>query len=171
MSSATHVRGPRRLVQRMAATRPLAWLSARVLHRLDRTVYRWTRGRTTFSDQVSGLPIVMLTTTGARTGRPRTLPVVGLPDGDGLVVIASNFGQRRHPAWYHNLRAHPLVSVTVGGVTREYAAREVGGAERDRYYEYGIEVNPGWAQYGRRTGDRRIPVIRLDLVQRSKERQ
>lgn len=61
----------------------------------------------------------MLTTTGARTGQPRTLPVLGLPDGDRFVVIASNFGQRHNPAWYHNLRAHPQATVTANGVTHE----------------------------------------------------
>ena len=107
------------------------------------------------------MPVVMLTTTGARTGERRTLPVLALRDGETLVVIASNFGQPHHPAWYHNLRAHPRAAITVDRVTREFEARELAGAERERCFQLGIEVNPGWVQYRRRVGSRRIPVLRL----------
>ncbi len=103
-------------------SRPWAWLSARVLHRIDRVACRATRGRTTFSAWMSGLPVVLLTTTGARMGQPRTTPVLGIPAGDGLVVIAASFGRREHPAWYHNLRADPRVTVTVTSVRRTYDA-------------------------------------------------
>ena len=94
-----------RVTRWSAATAPISWFSARVLHHLDRLIYRLTRGRHTLSSRVSGLPVVMLTTTGAKTGQQRTSPVLGVPDGEDLVVIASNWGQRHHPAWYHNLRA------------------------------------------------------------------
>ena len=90
---------------------------------------------------LSGLPVVMLTTTGARTGQQRTLPVIAVPDGDNLVVIASNWGQRRHPAWYHNLRAHPEATVTVGGVSRRVRAHEAVGEERDRLWQRDLEVS------------------------------
>jgi len=154
----------RRMVRRATTTRPLAWMSARVLPRLDRIAYRSTRGRFTFSRWMSGLPVVMLTTTGARTGRARTTPVLGIPDGDRLVVVAANFGQQHHPAWYHNLRAHPRVSVTVHGVTRDYDAHELAGEERDRQFQQAVKMNPGWLRYRTWAGDRQIPVIRLDRV-------
>ena len=77
------------------------------LPRIDRGMFRLSRGRTTFSAWISGLPIIMLTTTGARSGQPRTLPVLALPEGDRLVLIASNFGLPSNPGWYHNLRAQP----------------------------------------------------------------
>ena len=153
-----------RAVRRVVSTRPVAWLFARILHRIDGVTYRATRGRTTASMWSSGLPMVMLTTTGARTGQARTMPVVGVPHGDQLVLIASNYGQQRHPAWYHNLRAHPRVSVDVGGVTREYVAHELSGAERDSRFEDAVQVHPGWLQYQTWAGDRRIPVILLDPV-------
>jgi len=154
----------RRMVRQATTSRPLAWLSARVLHRIDRVAFRSTRGRFTFSMWMSGLPVVMLTTIGARTGQPRTTPVLGIPDGDRLVVVAANFGQRRHPAWSHNLRAHPKVSVTVDGVTREYDAHELAGEERDRQFQQAVKMNPGWLRYRTWAGDRQIPVIRLDRV-------
>jgi deazaflavin-dependent oxidoreductase (nitroreductase family) len=156
--------GLRRLVRRASATAPASWLLARTLHHVDRLVYRVTGGSSTFSSWVSGLPVVMLTTTGARSGRRRTIPVLGLPDGDGLVVIASNFGQRHHPAWYHNLRAHPRASVTVRGVTREVEAHELTGEEWERCFQRGVEIHPGWVRYRRRAANRRIPVIMLDPV-------
>lgn len=64
-----------------------------------RPVYRRTNGRRTAANLLSGLPVIILTTTGARTGRPRTVPVLGFPTTDGLAVIASNFGQEHHPGW------------------------------------------------------------------------
>ena len=153
-----------RALRRLAATRPGSWLFARILHHIDRPVHRLTRGRHTFASLVSGLPVVMLTTIGARSGRPRSVPVLGLPTADGLVVIASNYGQDHHPAWYHNLRANPDGEVHVDGVTRRFHAREATGDERARIWQAGLEVYPGFSQYERRAGDRRIAVFVLDPV-------
>jgi deazaflavin-dependent oxidoreductase (nitroreductase family) len=154
----------RRIVRTTASWRPLSLFYARTLHHIDRLVYRLTRGRATFASWTAGLPIVMLTTTGAKSGRQSTLPLVALPEGDRLVVIASNYGQRRNPAWYHNLRANPRATVCFEGVTREMLARELEGEERDRHYERGIEVYPGWTQY-RKRANRRIPVLELTPVE------
>jgi deazaflavin-dependent oxidoreductase (nitroreductase family) len=152
----------RRLMRMSGAVPPISWVYARTLHHLDRLVYRLTGGRRTFVSLVTGLPIVMLTTTGARTGQRRTLPLVALPDGERMVIIASNYGQRRNPSWYHNLRANPRATITFDGTTREVIARELEGEERDREYARGISIYPGWTQYRRRTEDhRRIPVIEL----------
>jgi deazaflavin-dependent oxidoreductase (nitroreductase family) len=149
-----------RTVRATAAWPPVSWLYARTLHHLDRLVYRLTGGRATFVSWVAGLPVVMLTTTGARTGRARTVPVLGLSDADGLVVIASNFGRAHHPAWYHNLRADPRASIVVDGVATRLRARELSGAERERHFRRGVAVNPGWVRY-RRRARRHIPVILL----------
>ncbi|MGH2962524.1 MAG: nitroreductase/quinone reductase family protein [Solirubrobacterales bacterium] len=151
----------RRLVRRLAATRPASWLQARTLQRTDRLVHGLTGGRATFSSWVSGLPVVMLTTTGARTGARRTLPVLGLPDGDSVVVVASNYGRPRHPAWYRNLRSNPRANVEIDRVEREVLGRELTGEERERTYTDGIAINPAWAPY-RKRAQREIPVIRLE---------
>jgi deazaflavin-dependent oxidoreductase (nitroreductase family) len=153
-----------RFMRWSAATAPMSWFYARVLHHLDRLVYRLTRGRHTFSNWVSGLPVIMLTTTGARTGQQRTSPVLGVSDGDNLVVIAANWGQRHHPAWYRNLCACPTATVTVGGVSRRVRAREVSGEERERLWQRGREVYPGGDVYARRAANRRIPVVALAPV-------
>ena len=151
-----------RTVRRFAASGPGAWLFARVAHRIDRPVYRITRGRHTFASLVSGLPVVLLTTTGARTGQPRTVPVVGLPTADGVAVIASNFGQHQQPGWYHNLRATPEGSVSVDGRSRRFSAVEAEGERRRRIWEEALRVYPGWSEYERRASHRLIAVFLLE---------
>jgi deazaflavin-dependent oxidoreductase (nitroreductase family) len=152
----------RRMVQKAAEIVPMSWISPRALLSVDRTVFRISGGRTTLSAWISGLPIIMLTTTGARTGQPRTLPVLALPDDDRLVVIASNFGLPSHPSWYYNLRAHPPVVITWKGTSFQMRARELIGEERQRYVERGLEAYPWWAPYHERAAPRQIPVIMLE---------
>jgi deazaflavin-dependent oxidoreductase (nitroreductase family) len=151
-----------RLVRRMAATRPMARIYGVIQEPIDRLVYRLTRGRTTASSWLGGVEITMLTTTGAKSGRSRTLPVLGLPDGDAMIVIASNFGRPRHPAWYHNLRANPRASIVFEGTRREVVAHILSGAERDRAYARGESIYPGFTYYPRWAANREIPVVRLE---------
>jgi deazaflavin-dependent oxidoreductase (nitroreductase family) len=151
-----------RAMRRVAASGPGAWVFARVLYRIDRPVYLITRGRHTFATLLSGIPVVMITTTGARSGQPRTVPVLGLPTADGLAVIASNFGQRRHPGWYFNLRANPAGSLTVDGRSRRFRAVEVDGDRRRQIWAEGLRVYPGWSQYERRASNRQIAVFVLE---------
>ncbi len=154
--------GPVRRVVRLAVTsRPVAWLSVRCLATIDRLALRATGGRGTLSGWVSGLPVVRLTTTGARTGQPRTTPVLGIPGGDALIVIAANFGETRNPSWYHNLRAHPLATITYRGTACTCTATELTGADRDRRFAQAVRLNPGWLRFRERAGPRRIPVLRL----------
>ena len=151
-----------KLMRRMASSGPGSWFFARVLHHIDRPVFKLTRGRHTFASLVSGLPVVMLTTVGARSGRERTVPVLGLPTPGGLAVIASNYGQRKHPAWYHNLCANPSGRVSVDGAERSFRARIAEGEERAGIWEQGLLVYPGWSQYEKRAPHRRIAVFVLD---------
>jgi deazaflavin-dependent oxidoreductase (nitroreductase family) len=151
-----------RALRRFAASGPGSWVFARTAHRIDRPVYRASGGRYTFASAISGLPVVMLTTTGARSGAERTVPVLGLPSDDGLAVIASNFGQRKHPAWYYNLRANPAGRVAVNGEARPFRAREATGEERARIWAQGLKVYPGWSQYERRAANRTIAIFVLD---------
>jgi deazaflavin-dependent oxidoreductase (nitroreductase family) len=151
-----------KLLRRMAASGPGSWLFAHVMHHLDRPVHRLTRGRYTLGSLLSGLPVVMLTTVGARTGRPRTVPVLGIPFRDGLAVIASNWGQHGHPAWYYNVRAHPEAQVVVHGVRRSVRAVEADSEQRAEIWQEGLRVYPGFAQYERRASHRRISVFVLE---------
>ena len=152
---------PRRLVRRFSGSRPGSWLLARVLDRADRAVYRASGGRTTLSAVLSGLPVMMLTTTGARSGRETTVPILGFEEGDAVLVIASNYGQAHHPAWLHNLRAHPRARLEVRGVGRDVVAEEVESPERERHLAIATEVYPGYRRYEERAAPRRISVFRL----------
>jgi deazaflavin-dependent oxidoreductase (nitroreductase family) len=107
-----------------------------------------------------GAPMVLLTTTGARSGRQRTTPLAYLPDGDRIVVFASKAGAPTNPDWYHNLRAHPDVTVEVGDETRQMRAVELTGAERERLFDEQKRRIPGFADYEQKTS-RVIPVIAL----------
>jgi deazaflavin-dependent oxidoreductase (nitroreductase family) len=150
-----------RLVRRSAATRPLAKLYGRIQQPLDRFAYRLTGGRAMVSSWLSGIEVSMLTTIGAKSGRPRTLPVLALPDGEDVILIASNFGRPRHPSWYHNLRVDPHATIVTGGVSREFVASELSGADRERCYARAEEIFPPFTQYPRWAGTREIPVLRL----------
>ena len=155
-----------RLVHHVAEIVPMSWIPPRALVRVDRAFFRIARGRTSWSAWISGLPIVMLTTTGARSGKPHTLPVLALPEGDHLVVIASNMGKPANPGWYYNLRAQPSVMITWKGSTVRMRARELIGEERQRYVDRGLEAYPWWAPYHRRAAPRLIPVIMLEPLQK-----
>ena len=120
-----------RFVQRIAATRPGSWLFSHTLHHVDRFLMGVSGGRLTVPGLLAGLPVVWLTTTGAKTGKERTLPVLGLRDGDRWVVVASNWGNETHPAWYYNLRANPEVELTYREQRGAYVAREADPEEGD----------------------------------------
>ena len=150
-----------RLVRRTAATRPMAKIYGVIQQPLDRLAFRLTGGATTATSWLAGVEITMLTTTGAKTGKPRTLPVLGLPEGDDTILIASNFGRPRNPSWYRNLRANPHATIVVDGVSREVVAQELSGADRERGYRRGEEIFPGFTCYVRWAAGRQIPVLRL----------
>ena len=151
-----------RLVQRLAYSRPGVWFFSRTLHYIDLPLLRMSRGRLSIPSILAGLPVITLTTTGAKSGAARTLPVVGIPDEDRFVVIASSWGRKRHPAWYYNLRAHRQATVSIKGHSGAYIARETDGEERDMYWRRGVELYPGFLAYERTANNRRIGVFVLE---------
>jgi deazaflavin-dependent oxidoreductase (nitroreductase family) len=138
-----------------------AWLFARTLHHFDRPVLRLSHGRYSLTSALAGLPVVTVTTIGAKSGQPRSLPLVAIPDGENVILIASNFGQHRHPAWYYNLCAHPEVQLTYEGKTVTYLARKTDDAERARCWQRAVEVYSGYALYEEHAGQRQIGVFWL----------
>jgi deazaflavin-dependent oxidoreductase (nitroreductase family) len=150
------------MMQRLAWSAPGIFVFSRTLHYLDIPLQRLTGARVAVPAVLAGLPVISLTTTGARSGRPRALPLVALADGDRFVVIASNWGRRRHPSWYYNLLADPETIVTVGGRSGTYLAREAAGTERDAYWQQAVRLYAGYRTYERRAGGRRIPIIVLE---------
>jgi deazaflavin-dependent oxidoreductase (nitroreductase family) len=111
----------------------------------------------------AGQPLVLLTTTGAKSGRRLTSPLMYNTDGDRVLVFASKGGAPSNPAWYHNLLANPRVTVEQGTETYEATATEVTGAERDRLYAHHAAQFPQFAEYEQKT-TRKIPVIALERV-------
>lgn len=112
----------------------------------------------------TGRDVLILTTTGARTDLPRTHPLVYTRDGERYLVIASKGGADTHPSWYHNLRAHPEVTVEVGPETfRARAIPVAGGPERRRLYDQHAAVNPGFKTYEAKTS-RVIPAVLLERL-------
>ena len=148
-------------VQRIAATAPVASLLSKTLHHLDRAVYRWTKQRYTATSWLGGLPMLTLTTVGAKSGQPRSVPLIGIPDGDAFILIASNWGKATHPAWYHNIMANPAVIIQINGRSAPYTARELTGSERERCWKLAIATYVGYTHYVERAGSRQIPVIQL----------
>ncbi len=105
--------------------------------------------------------MVLLTTKGARSGQTRVNPLVALPDGDRLYVVASKGGASTNPDWYRNLVAHPEVTVEYGDEKYGATAVVITGAERDRLYAAQVARQPGFAQYEQDAGDRVIPIVEL----------
>jgi deazaflavin-dependent oxidoreductase (nitroreductase family) len=107
------------------------------------------------------MPLVLLHHTGARSGTDRVNPVAYLRDGDRYVVFASKGGSPTHPAWYHNLKAHPETTIEVGTETLDVVAGEAEGEERDRLFNTVAEGSPQFGEYAEKAGERQIPVIVL----------
>ncbi len=107
-----------------------------------------------------GAPLLLLSTTGAKSGERRTTPVMYLPDGERMVIFASKAGAPTNPAWYHNLLANPTATVEVGTETLEVDASVTSGEERERLFNRQAELYPQFADYARKT-TREIPVVAL----------
>jgi len=130
----------------------------RTFAHLHKALHRASGGR--LGKTLRGGQVVFLTTTGRKTGKERTWPLVGIPHGDDWLVIASNGGEDAHPSWYLNLVAHPDVTLTVDGTTTTRTARVAEGAERTELWAKVVGEQPVFASYESKT-DRQIPVVVL----------
>lgn len=133
----------------------------RRLSRLHRALYRATGGL--IGRRLVDNDILLLTTTGSRTGRRHTVPLLYLRDGERLVVIASYGGRDHHPQWFHNLVADPKARVQVRSRSFGVRASTAGPEERADWWPRIVEANPGYADYQAKTR-REIPVVFLDQV-------
>src|SRR3954447_21572270 len=138
------------------------WFAAlgRGLAPLDRRLYQLTDGRWSVLGRHQ-LPSLLITTTGRKSGLPRTQPLLYATDGDGYVVVGSNWGQAHHPAWSANLLAHPTARVTLGDREVDVRATLTTGAERERLWELVQRIWPGYAAYADRAEGRQIRIFRL----------
>jgi F420H(2)-dependent quinone reductase len=116
---------------------------------------------TTESVGINGMDVVLLTMRGAKTGKARKVPLMRVEHDGAYAAVASKGGAPEHPVWYHNLRAHPVILLQDGKVTKEYRAREVSGEERAAWWERAVAAFPPYAEYQEKT-DRQIPVFVLE---------
>jgi deazaflavin-dependent oxidoreductase (nitroreductase family) len=141
--------------------RSIRRVATQVTKRVDPVLHGLTRGRLGVH---LALPFVSMTTTGAKSGQPRTSAVLYFNDGADLILIASNYGGDHHPAWYHNLKAHPIALLARGDRSGTYTAVEViDEPERERLFALADHVYGGFADYRELTDQigRRIPIMRL----------
>jgi deazaflavin-dependent oxidoreductase (nitroreductase family) len=139
----------------------MANLRFRIFGGMHSAVYRRTGGK--IGGKLGKVPVLLLTTTGRKSGQPRTQPLSYTRAGDGYAVIASKGGAAQHPLWYLNLQASPLAEVTVGRETRKVRARDAQGEERERLWRALADLYPGYDKYANKT-NRQIPVVVLDPV-------
>ena len=137
-----------------------AFFASRV-HHIDTTVLKFTKGKFTASE-ILGWNIIQLTTSGAKTNQPRTMPLMGMFDQDRIALIASSFGREHNPGWYYNLKAHPECEVRFNGHTGIYIAHEAGGEEYDLYWQMAVSYYTGYEKYQQRAAHRHIPVMVLE---------
>lgn len=109
---------------------------------------------------LQGMPVVILTSVGAKSGKLRKTPLMRVADGDEYAVVASLGGAPKHPVWYYNVKANPDVELQDGPVKQDMTAREVTGEEKARWWKIAVEAFPPYADYQKKT-DREIPVFVL----------
>ncbi len=152
--------GVDRIMQAVARSRLGGWLFVNVFPALDRRLIPLSHGRLKVA---MGQPILILHTRGARSGEPRTTPLLYTPCGERFVIVASKAGAEHHPAWYHNLRAHPEdIAIEVDGARLPVRARVAEGAERAHLWERVNDNYNGYEIYQARAAGRTIPVIVLE---------
>lgn len=155
----------RRAVKAFGGSRPGAWLFARILRHLDDLIGRVSRGRTSAPQLLAGLAVLDLTTTGRRSGQPRTSHLIGFPTGDSIALLGTNFGQESTPAWVFNLEADPRATVSYAGRSAEVVARPATEAEFEQVVREAASRYVGYAKYRERIGtSRRLRVFLLDGV-------
>lgn len=160
-SGAAPARGWLRVLLRRAAATRVGCLVMRASPAIDRWLLRASGGR--FSLAI-GYPMLLLTTTGARSGLARSTPVAYSTDDENITLAIFMFGSPTYPAWLHNIRKNPRVSVLAGKRSGDYLASEAEGAERDRLWARSLEMYRGYEDGQRWAGSRHIPVVVLTPI-------
>lgn len=149
-------------VQAVAASKPGAWMLSYTLAPIDKLVHRATKGKATAAGVLTGLPVVMVTTTGAKSGEQRTAPLLGIPVGDDIALIGGNFGQKSAPGWVYNLTADPAATVSVEDRSVDVTARLADDAETEATFAIAAPIYGGYAKYLERTSHRETKVFILE---------
>jgi deazaflavin-dependent oxidoreductase (nitroreductase family) len=146
----------KRAITPVALTKAGTWFLKNVSRRIDPTLVRLSGGRVS---TIVFTPVVLLTSTGARSGLARTVPLLYFSAGTDAVLVASNYGATRHPAWYHNVCANPEVTLCAGGYEGRFRGRVAVGEERARLWSLAQQLTRGYSQYEGTTQGREIPVL------------
>ena len=153
----------RRAVGRLLATKTGSAIHRKLMAPLDDRLMHLTRGR--MHSAKGTIPLVLLRTTGAKSGVKREVPLAYFTDGDDVILVASNYGQAKHPSWYHNLMKTPECELFADGRTDSggrFIARPTEGADHDRLYALVEQYSANFKNYAINTdGIRTIPVLRL----------
>ncbi len=150
-----------RAMWHISSSRAGAWLFARSMHHVDGFVLRLSRGRATLAGITAGIPVLTITTTGARTGQRRTTPLLGVPFGSDIAIIGTRFGQPGTPGWYYNLCARPRAEVTYRGRTVTATAREADDQEWQPIWARARNIYAGYEAYARRITGRKVHIMIL----------
>lgn len=150
-----------KLLHRFLIIRAVTAFFAPRVHHLDKAFLRLTSGKHSLAE-ILGWPIVEITTVGAKTKQPRTMPLIGLIDNEKIALVASNFGREHNPGWYYNLMANPECDVLFRGRTGKYIARETQGDEYRYYWKMAVSYYEGYDKYKERAAHRHIPVMVLE---------
>lgn len=153
-----------KVTQKIASSGPGSWLFQRTIYPLDKLLFKVTNGRITLAGILAGLPVIMLTTTGAKSGKQRTMPLLGIPLDDNIAVIGSNYGQKATPGWVYNLRANSLATVGCGSKEVAVSARRATGDETERAFQNGATFYGGYKKYRIRADHREIQVFILEAA-------
>ena len=149
-----------KMLHRIFVLRPVTGFFAPWVHHLDKTILKLTKGKYAVSE-ILGWNIIRLTTIGAKTNQPRTLPLVGLFDGEKIALIASSLGRKHNPGWYYNLKKNPECDIQYMGRSKKYVAREAEGDEYEKFWRLALSYYAGYEKYKARAG-RKIPVMILE---------
>ncbi len=141
--------------------RPVAAFLRHVMHRFDAPLMRLTGARFNLT---MGLPSILLTTTGAKSGQARSSPLLYVHYGDDIAIIGTRFGSNRHPGWVYNLRANPRATVLRDGEQYSVTARAANEDERENIWREGDKIYMGYAKYRERISAREIPIFVLTRV-------
>ena len=148
-----------KLVKNALSSDSVVGLLKKTIPPLDKALLRISRGRVNTAMQ----SVVLLETVGAKTGQVRSIATMCMPVDDDLVLVGSNWGQDRDPAWVHNLRANPRARVHFKGFVGDVEARELDGAERAAMWDRLVAFNPQYSRYQEST-NRVLPIMRLNRV-------
>jgi deazaflavin-dependent oxidoreductase (nitroreductase family) len=151
-----------RAMQAFASSRPGAWMFSKLLAPLDRVVHRLSKGKTTLPQVLAGLPVLFVTTTGRKSGQPRTTPLIAVPIGDTLALVGTNFGQPSTPAWVHNLEADPHARASYRERAIDVTTRPATDDERAAVWDAAAGVYPGYGKYQERIHGREIRIFVLE---------